>query len=207
MFRSIHSSLRCLTNPISYIYCRRSLYSNIKDMIDVEADSRKTAGNYSYCRHSKFNCFFMDDSEYGGFFSLWAHGICAYKYKHLHLRIPYSKVGTYYINLSTPVLISMEYFTIKDKFISYTSNRGSNLKMFRDSLEGKLQTPQFTAHNKLFFDNICFPICYNVHARHQFWVASPRITRAQSPCALQQSKMVSRLVLCGRRRVHLVQYN
>ena len=32
----------------------------------------------------------------------------------------------------------MEDFTIQDKFISYTSGGGSNLKMCHDALEGKV---------------------------------------------------------------------
>ena len=67
---------------------------------------------------------------------------------------------------------------------------------------GKLQTTQFTTHNKLCFDKILFHMHYKLHARQKFWIASTRMTKAQSPCVLQQSKKLSWILLRGRRRVH-----
>ena len=57
------------------------------------------------------------------------------------------------------------------------------------------QTRKFATQNKLCFDNIVLPMCYKVHARQPFWIAIPRMTRAQSSCALQRSKM-SRKLCC-----------
>ena len=45
-------------------------------------------------------------------FSLQDHGMCAWKYEHGHLGMPYLKVGTYGINISILVLKLMWYFTI-----------------------------------------------------------------------------------------------
>ena len=77
----------------------------------------------------------MDDLEDRGFFFLQGHGMCAWKYKNVHLGITYSKVGTDGINISIPVLKLMDNFTIQYKVIAYTSDRGCNLKTFQDALE------------------------------------------------------------------------
>ena len=53
---------------------------------------------------------------------LQAHRVCAWKYKHVRLGIPYSKIGTDGINISITVLKLMEDFIIQDKVIAYTSN-------------------------------------------------------------------------------------
>ena len=58
---------------------------------------------------------------------------------------------------------------------------------------GKLQTPQFNAHNKLCFDKIVLPIRYKVYVRQIFWIAIPSMTRAKLLCVLQQSE---NLVTC-----------
>ena len=64
----------------------------------------------------------MDDLYDRGISPLQAHGVCAWKYEHVHLGMPYSKIGTDGINLSIPVLKLMEDFTIQDKVIAYKSN-------------------------------------------------------------------------------------
>ena len=71
-------------------------------------------------------------------FSLQAHGMCEWKYDHVHLGMPNSKVVTDGINISIPFLKLMEGFTIQEKFIAYTSDGGYNLKMCQDALEGKV---------------------------------------------------------------------
>ena len=67
-----------------------------------------------------FIFLFIDDSEDGGNFTLQAHGMCAWIYKHVHLGMPYSKVGTDGINPSIPVLELMDYFTTQ--YNLYMSN-------------------------------------------------------------------------------------
>ena len=69
----------------------------------------------------------------------------------------------------------------------------------------KLQMSQFIAHNKLCFDLIVLPMSYKVHARQTSCIESPRMKRAKFACVLQRSKKVLRLVLPGRRIVHLLQ--
>ena len=113
--------------------------------------------------------------------------MCAWKYYNLHLGIPYSKVGTDGINIIIPVL--------KWKILPFNTN-SSRIRAMEDSIwirarmhwREKLQTPQFTAHNKLCFKNIVLPMRYKVHARQPVWVTSLRITRAPFLFALQQSK-------------------
>ena len=79
----------------------------------------------------------MDDSEDVWIPPLQAHIMCAWKYKHVHLGMPYSKVGTDGSSLSIPVLKLMEDFTIQDKVITYKSNGRYNFKTCQDVLEGK----------------------------------------------------------------------
>ena len=55
---------------------------------------------------------------------LKSHGMCAYKYKHVHLVKPYLKFGTDSINLSIPFLKLLADFTIQEKYITYTSYGG-----------------------------------------------------------------------------------
>ena len=58
----------------------------------------------------------------------------------------------------------------------------------------KLETPQFTAHNKLCFKNIALPIRYKVHTRQLFCIASLRMTRSQSWCVLKFHKSIMTFV-------------
>ena len=57
-------------------------------------------------------------------FSLQAHVMCARKYEHVHLGIPYSNVNTDGINLNIPVLKLMEDFIIQNKAIAYKIDGG-----------------------------------------------------------------------------------
>ena len=75
----------------------------------------------------------------------------ACKYEHVHLGMPYSKVGTDGINISTPVLKLIEDFTIQDKVIEYTIKGVYNLKMIQDSLEVKFTNAEIYCTQQTIF--------------------------------------------------------
>ena len=98
----------------------------------------------------------MNDSEDRGNFTFQAHGMCEWRYEHVHLVRLYSNVGTDGINPSIPVLELMEYFTFQDKVISYMSDGGSNLNTCQDALEGKVTNTAIYRTQQTMFQQDCF---------------------------------------------------
>ena len=98
----------------------------------------------------------MDDSDDRRNVFLQAHGIFVWKYKHIHLGIPYSKVVTDGINLNIPVFKLMEDFTIQDEFILNTRNGGYNFNICQDALEGKVKNSVVYYIQQTMFRKYCF---------------------------------------------------
>ena len=110
----------------------------------------------------------MDDSDDRGISPLQAHRVWAWKYKHVRLGIPYSKIGTDGINISITVLKLMEDFTIQYKVVVHKSYGGPNLNTQQDELEGKVTNTNIYITQKTMFWQFFSPMHYKVHTRQPF---------------------------------------
>ena len=190
----------------------RSHYSNIKITIDTEPDSRKmweitVSVN---AQLDKFNeiCLYF---SYGWLrrriiFPLQAHGLCVWKYEHVHPKMPYYKVINDGINISITVLKSMKNFTIKEKFIAYTINGASTVNTCQDALEGKVtNTAIYRTLQTNFWQDLFAHALQGECKSAVLGFKSEDYKGAIIVCITVVQK-VSRLVVCGQRRFYLVQY-
>ena len=91
----------------------------------------------------------------------------------------------------------MEYFTIQDKFVTYMSDGGINLKTCQDELEGKVTNTAIYRTQQTMFQQDCF-----AHALKDAWDADVLECKSEDDegtiyVCVATVKKFSRLVLRG----------